>query len=272
MNRHWLATIALYFIFAGATTLISTSKAAGQELETTPVTATTFLAASRAEVWKEWTSAEGFARVFGAGASLELKIGGAVRIPLSDGKNPWIDKQAKVVSFIPGRMISIHHKSSAANKATQTCIVIELYALAETRCQIVITQHGFGLGRDQEVAGFKGLWSRTLQAQRKNFKTKAATPKSYMYFIKPTRAGFMENPTEAESQAVGRHYRYLVNLLNQGQLLLAGPCLDGFGGVVIFAAEDEATAKKVMENDPAVKAKVFSASLHPFSVSLFKRS
>ena len=44
--------------------------------------------------------------------------------------------------------------------------------------------------------------------------------------------------------------------------------LDKTFGLVIFEADDEAAARRFMEGDPAVKAGVMLATLHPYAVAL----
>ncbi len=41
-------------------------------------------------------------------------------------------------------------------------------------------------------------------------------------------------------------------------------------GVVIFSAESQSEAERIMNDDPAVKAGLMTAELHPFCVSLVK--
>jgi uncharacterized protein YciI len=42
-------------------------------------------------------------------------------------------------------------------------------------------------------------------------------------------------------------------------------------GIAIFRAADEAAARKFMESDPVVVAKLMTAELHPFSVHLQRK-
>lgn len=80
----------------------------------------------------------------------------------------------------------------------------------------------------------------------------------------------MQDAREDESAAVGSHFRYLQEMLAEGRLVLAGPCEDGAFGVVVFRAENDAEAARVVREDPAVAAGVFSAELHPFRLSLIQ--
>jgi uncharacterized protein YciI len=77
--------------------------------------------------------------------------------------------------------------------------------------------------------------------------------------------------TDRERGMVGAHFQYLKAATEAGHLLLAGRTdepLDKTFGLVIFEADDEAAARRFMEDDPAVKAGVMSATLHPYEVAL----
>ncbi|MBQ0934087.1 YciI family protein [Ideonella paludis] len=77
--------------------------------------------------------------------------------------------------------------------------------------------------------------------------------------------------TDRERGLVGAHFQYLKAATEAGQVLLAGRTnepLDKTFGLVIFEADDEAAARRFMEGDPAVKAGVMLATLHPYGVAL----
>lgn len=80
-----------------------------------------------------------------------------------------------------------------------------------------------------------------------------------------------EGPTPEEERLVGEHFAYLKNLTEKGVVLLAGRTLNtdpSSFGIVIFKAGDEKEARKIFEEDPAVKAGVFKGDLFPYSVAL----
>lgn len=80
-----------------------------------------------------------------------------------------------------------------------------------------------------------------------------------------------KNWTEADNQAVGRHFAKLQQLQKEGKLILAGrTTVKESMGLVILEAENEAEARKVMENDDAVKAGIMSAEVFPFQTALMK--
>ena len=99
--------------------------------------------------------------------------------------------------------------------------------------------------------------------------------KQFIYVLKLTpRLLDAKNWTEQDEQIVGRHFRRLQQLHKEGRVLLAGRTLNESDpsqfGVVVFEAADEGEARKLMEADDAVKEKIMTAQLFPFSVALIK--
>ncbi|HET6846693.1 MAG TPA: YciI family protein [Anaerolineales bacterium] len=98
-------------------------------------------------------------------------------------------------------------------------------------------------------------------------------PKSlYIYKIQPVRQEMVsKGRTPEEDQIVGAHFTYLERLTKQGVVLLAGRTLTddyaGFG-IIIFGAESQQAAEKIVLNDPAVAQRVMRAELYPFRASL----
>lgn len=97
------------------------------------------------------------------------------------------------------------------------------------------------------------------------------TPKKhFIYLLRPIKANFLATITPEEQAIMKEHGLYLQNKLKEKSLILAGPCADTTFGVVLFEAESAEEAKKIMENDPAVKNGAMNSELHPFVLSLFQ--
>lgn len=94
----------------------------------------------------------------------------------------------------------------------------------------------------------------------------------YIYLIHPLRHEFFESPTPQEVAVMDEHFEYLKQATQQGEVLLAGPCLDETFGVVVINAEDDEAARSFMLNDPCVKSNIMVAELHPMKVSLMSSS
>jgi uncharacterized protein YciI len=81
--------------------------------------------------------------------------------------------------------------------------------------------------------------------------------------------------TKEDNAALDRHFAQLQEATKSGQLILAGRTKepgDKTFGIAIFRASDEEAARKFMESDPAVVAKLMTAELHPFSVQMQRKA
>ncbi|UCF10989.1 MAG: hypothetical protein JSW65_08335 [Candidatus Bipolaricaulota bacterium] len=78
----------------------------------------------------------------------------------------------------------------------------------------------------------------------------------------------MESATADEEEAFRAHFGRLKRLRDEGRLLIAGPCLDGALGIVVFRATSEEEARRFMEEDPTIVAGLMTGELHPFRISL----
>lgn len=79
--------------------------------------------------------------------------------------------------------------------------------------------------------------------------------------------------TDADKAAVSRHFERLKLATAAGQVYLAGRTMEPGErtfGIVVFEAADEDAARRFMEGDPAVRAGVMTATLHPYAVALMR--
>ncbi len=91
----------------------------------------------------------------------------------------------------------------------------------------------------------------------------------WVYFLHPPREDFAATMTEEEQRVWGAHFERLQRLLAEGVLILAGPTLGPVNtGIAVIEAPDEATARRLMEEDPAVASGIATGELRPFSVAL----
>jgi uncharacterized protein YciI len=100
-------------------------------------------------------------------------------------------------------------------------------------------------------------------------------PKQYLYLLKLTpRLLDDRNWSADDGEVVEEHLKRLQEAAKQGRVILAGrtqePSKTTFG-LVIFEAEDDATARSFMESDPAVAAGVMTATLHPYAVAALRK-
>jgi uncharacterized protein YciI len=98
----------------------------------------------------------------------------------------------------------------------------------------------------------------------------------WLYYLKPARLGMVtEGATPAEEEIVGLHFAYLKDLTEKGVMVLMGRTQNNDEttfGIAIFEAENENAARSIMENDPAVKNGIMTATLYPYKVALIRKS
>ena len=67
-------------------------------------------------------------------------------------------------------------------------------------------------------------------------------------------------------QPLKEHGKYMLSLYIKGSMQLAGPLTDNAGGAVLLEVANEAEAKMIVMNDPAVKSGVFVYEMHPWKL------
>jgi uncharacterized protein YciI len=93
----------------------------------------------------------------------------------------------------------------------------------------------------------------------------------WIYFIHPPREDFAATMTEAEREVWAVHFERLQRLVAEGVLILAGPTLGTVNtGIAVIEADDEAAARRLMEEDPAIASGIAKGELRPFSVALLR--
>jgi uncharacterized protein YciI len=91
---------------------------------------------------------------------------------------------------------------------------------------------------------------------------------TFAYVLRLVRQDSFGRFTRTEEKTINEHFDYLKKKLDEGKLILAGRCQQGEFGIVIFRAGSKKEAESFVNNDPAVKGKVMSAEMHPFSIAL----
>ena len=91
-----------------------------------------------------------------------------------------------------------------------------------------------------------------------------ATKATYLVLYRPgpawlTGKSVMEQPLK-------EHGKYMLSLYVKRLMKLAGPLTDNAGGAVLLEVSNEAEAKAIVANDPAVKSGVFVYEMHPWKL------
>jgi uncharacterized protein YciI len=93
----------------------------------------------------------------------------------------------------------------------------------------------------------------------------------WVYFIHPPRTNFAATMTDGEKAAWARHFERLQRLLADGVLVMAGPTLGEVNtGIAVIEAPDEAAARRIMDEDPAIAGGFARGELREFRVSLLR--
>jgi uncharacterized protein len=113
-------------------------------------------------------------------------------------------------------------------------------------------------------------------AESSNPTPEPGKPKEFIYVLRLVPRLYDDKKwTKEDNAALGQHFIRFQEATKSGQLILAGRTKepgDKTFGIAIFTASDDAAARKFMESDPAVVAKLMTAELHPFSVALQRKA
>jgi uncharacterized protein YciI len=93
----------------------------------------------------------------------------------------------------------------------------------------------------------------------------------WIYFIHPPREDFAATMTQQEQAVWAVHFDRFKRLLAEGALILVGPTGGRTNtGIAVFEAPDEASARRIMEEDPVIAGGFARGELRPFRVSLLR--
>ena len=93
----------------------------------------------------------------------------------------------------------------------------------------------------------------------------------WIYFLHPPRDDFAATMTEEERAAFAEHFEWLARLMADGVLIVAGPTGGRINtGICVFEAPDEAAARAIMDEDPAIAEGFATGELRPMRVSLLR--
>ena len=93
----------------------------------------------------------------------------------------------------------------------------------------------------------------------------------WIYLLHPPREDFAATITAEEEAVWAVHFERLKDLLARGTVVLAGPTLGHTNtGIVVFEADDEDSARRIMDEDPVIVGGFARGELRPFRVSLLR--
>ena len=115
------------------------------------------------------------------------------------------------------------------------------------------------------VATYSSARSRTQTADPQETATKTL----YLVLYRPGPA-WLSGKSVME-QPLQEHGKYMQSLYIKGSMKLAGPLTDNAGGAVLLEVSNEAEAKAIVANDPAVKSGVFVYEMHPWKLQPWEK-
>lgn len=237
--------------------------------------------ATPAQLWDVWTTPEGFRGVFGDGRDLRttMTVGGPYEILWSD-EAPEGQRGGEGCTLLtaePERVLSFTWNAPpefGPLRDQHTRVVIRLTPVGPDTTRLTLTHLGFGAGDEwaRVRAYFDTAWPWVLDQIAGVYPLGDAPPGGWLVLLNPARPGFWETgPTPEEQAVIQDHFVRLKELERERVLVFAGPSTDTLGpGVVILEAADRAEAERLMNEDPAVRAGVFTAQLHPIGFSLVR--
>lgn len=96
--------------------------------------------------------------------------------------------------------------------------------------------------------------------------------KEFIYYLKLVERLTIEGGwTKNDNKIISDHFEHLKSLKLEGKLVLAGRTQvqdADTEGIVIIKSRNEAEAKQIMDNDPAIKNQIMTGVLQPFSVAI----
>ncbi len=94
---------------------------------------------------------------------------------------------------------------------------------------------------------------------------------AFIYLLKSNRPGLMDDMSPQEELVLEEHFEYLQREPGEGKPVLAGLCLDGELGIVVFRARTREETLEFTKDDPAVRDELMTADFHPFRNSLMDK-
>lgn len=93
----------------------------------------------------------------------------------------------------------------------------------------------------------------------------------WIYFLHAPRENFAATMTDDEKRVWGEHFVWLKQWFEGGNLLMVGPTLGPINtGVAIFEAPDQATAQKIVDQDPCIRSGYAKGELRGFKISMLR--
>lgn len=95
----------------------------------------------------------------------------------------------------------------------------------------------------------------------------------YLYTVQVGRLGLLTDPTAEERRIAGEHVAYMRKLTQDGSGIFGGAVMgirdSRHLGLFIFQAQDDVAARTIVNQDPAVQARLMRVCLYPYRIALW---
>jgi uncharacterized protein YndB with AHSA1/START domain len=126
-----------------------------------------------ADIWRVWTTNEGFQEVYDRETNIELRVGGPFEI-FWDSENRIGSNGCKILSFSPRRSIAFSWNAppsipSIRERRTVVAVTLEPIGKSGTRMRLVNDGYGDGADWDEAFAYFEAAWPRVVDRIAEHF-------------------------------------------------------------------------------------------------------
>jgi len=230
-----------------------------------------------AEVYRLWTTSVGARTLFpGADAEIGTEVGGPYTVIFDpEGSPDGSDngtRGCRILGLERDRAVRFEWRfptwADELNvEPWPTRVEVRLTAAGEGRTRIALDHHGFGRGAlwDRLFDYFTAAWGRVLHGVELRYAANpdvslpegASRTSLYVVMLRPGPK-WQADRQIVEQARLFNHVAYMYSLIGRGLFKMGGPIGNDGRGLAVMNVPDEATARRLMDVDPAVLAGTFS--------------
>lgn len=235
-----------------------------------------------AEVYALFATTEGVRTLFpGSDARIEPRVGGDYCVMFDPHGDPTGDRLGTngctFVAVDPEVELVFEWRGpeqfTEMNVQPFPTRVRVLFASEDGGTRVRLTHSGFGEGAGwgESRAFFERAWSKTLDLLSDRFARKPQgvpavrlLETELRYAVRLTHGpAWIEGKPAMAQERMANHAAYMQWLMREGQMCMGGPIADQ-QGLAILEVPDEASARRLLEADPAVQAGTLVFTIEPW--------
>ncbi len=251
--------------------------------------------ATAEEIYRLFTTSEGVRTLFpGADARIETAVSGRYAVAFDPVNSPDGRRNGtagcRILKLDPGRHVAFQWRGpewarSMNVEPLPTWVEVDLAAIqGEPAATLVRLAHrGFGAGEDWDRSYdfFHKAWRRTLDMLSLRYADQPAlvrperlgSPETLWVFFLLRGPDWAQDRPRSGQPALLNHAAYLLRLMDQGVVHIAGPFVEdprfeGVEAMGVLRVPDEKTAQRYLDADPAVQRGTLSYELRPWQAAL----